>query len=736
MSDDAKRIAHLRRELDQHNRLYYVEARQEISDREFDLLLAELEALEQKHPQLVTPDSPTQRVGGQPIDGFRTVAHARRMLSIDNTYDRQALLAWHERVAKGLGGGDLFGDAVSYVVEPKIDGVAVSLRYEGGRLKQALTRGDGQRGDDITDNVRTIRAVPLTLGEVSASKEADTTKKGKGKSGVPKRIPKVLEIRGEIFMPRQEFERINRQRVEEALEPFANPRNSTAGTLKQLDPRAVGKRRLGFSAHGRGVVQPDPFECHSQFLTAVRAWGVPTNLLVRVCEDADDVWQFIELFEAQRAGQQYEVDGVVVKVDRYDQQEQLGYTSKSPRWCIAYKYAAQQATTKLTQVDWQVGKTGRITPRATMEPVFLAGTTVSHASLHNLGEIRERDLHIGDTVVIEKAGEIIPQVVKVQKRGRGAGCKLIEPPAACPVCKGPVEVEYDQKRVAKIEGWLGQVEREAKKAQKEDRPAKKISQPAPLSEIDESGRYCVNPECAAQFREKLIWFASRGQMDIDGLGEKVVDQLLAAELVDHFADLYGLEAKQLAGLERMGEKSAVNVVAGIAASKGRGMAKVLSSLGIRNVGAVTAQTLATHYKNIMTLMKATQEDLQKIPDVGPVVARSLHAFLHSDRGVEVIDRLREAGVDLTSQIFEKHDAAKDSVFAGRRVVLTGTLKNYDRQALTDTLRALGAKVTGSVSKKTDMLIAGDKPGSKLDKARGLGVAVWDEKKLQAALGER
>ena len=694
MADTASRIEQLRREIDRHNRLYYVEARPEVSDRRFDELLRELVELEAAHPELVTPDSPTQRVGGEPIEGFRTVSHSVPMLSIDNTYAVGELRAWYDRVMKGLGksgagrddsdaAGPLFndGDVVRFALEPKVDGVAVNLRYEDGRLVLAATRGDGRRGDDITHNVRTIRAVPLVLAEAGAS------------------MPRVMEIRGEIYMPDAEFARINAQREAAGLEKFANPRNATAGTLKQLDPRNVADRRLRFFAHGRGEVVgggEDAFASHSEMLGLLRAWGLPTNPHAAVATDFDGIWSFVESFEALRPTLGYGTDGVVVKVDRYDQQESLGYTSKAPRWCIAYKYAAEQAMTKLLRVDWQVGKTGRLTPRATMEPVFVSGSTVQHATLHNADEIARKDIRVGDTVVIEKAGEVIPQVVRVVEEARPKGAKPIEPPHRCPSCESEL-----------------------------------------VREEGEVDIRCVNPECPAQLRERLIWFTGRNQMDIGGLGEKTVDQLLEAGLLTSFGDIYSLHRRrdELAGVDRMGQKTIENLLRGIEESKSRGLAYVLASLGIRHVGSKAAQVLARHYGDVDALMAASEEELAQINEIGPITAESVYKFLHHPSGRHVIEELREAGVSLAQERDAEASAAADGPFAGKTIVLTGTLERYDRKGLTQKLERLGAKVTGSVSKSTDLVIAGESAGSKLDKARGLGVEVWNEAKLVAAMGE-
>jgi DNA ligase (NAD+) len=727
MPTPAKRIEQLRRDIDRHNRLYYVETKTEISDREFDALLRELQDLEAEHPELITTDSPTQRVGGEPIEGFRTLPHARPMMSIDNTYSREELRAWYDRTLKGItkaagtdGDGQLFSDkdeeasGAALVLEPKIDGVAVSLRYEQGKLVQALSRGDGKRGDDITHNVRTIRAVPLIL---------HTNKKAP---------PDVIEVRGEIFMPDAEFKRINDDRETKGLERFANPRNATAGTLKSLDPAVAAERRLMFYAHGRGELDPDNLESHHGFLELLRSLGLPTNEHTRLVNTFDEAWAFIETFQTKRATLGYATDGVVIKLDDIKLQEQLGATSKAPRWCIAYKYAAEQATTTLLAVDWQVGKTGKLTPRATMQPVFLAGTTVSHATLHNFGEITRKDIRIGDAVVIEKAGEIIPQVVSVVTEQRDKKSKPIKAPDRCPICESDVSIEYDTKRVNDIDKWESRCEAAKKKAEKEGRKPELPERPAPLGPSDESGRYCVNPECPAQFREKLIWFVGRNQMDIDGLGEKAILQLADAGLLKSFGDVYALHTKreQLLELERMGEKKVENLLAGIEASKSRGLSRVLAGLGISQIGASAAAALAQHFGDIDALTDADPETIAQVEDIGPITAESIHTFLTSDAGRHVIQELKEAGVDLTEEKLTPPPASGDSPFVGKTVVITGTFEAYDRNELKEILTKLGAKVTGSVSKNTDLLLAGEKAGSKLDKAQELGVEIWDEAKVK------
>ncbi|MFG0307448.1 MAG: NAD-dependent DNA ligase LigA [Phycisphaerales bacterium JB040] len=732
------RIEELRERLHRANRAYYVEADPIMSDREFDRLLDELSELERAHPELDDPNSPTRRVGGEPIDGFETFEHARPMLSIDNTYSEQDVRDWVDRVYRGLGvsGGESSG--VRFVCDAKIDGVALSARYERGRLIRTLTRGDGVRGDDVTHATRTIAALPLVL------RDGD---------GVP--VPDVLEVRGEVFIPTREFERINAEREASGQEPFMNPRNACAGTLKNLDPSVAASRHLGFVAHGRGEIETGggrPFaECHSEFLERLTLLGIPTGEHTRVVRDGEGVLETIEWFDGQRRSLGYETDGMVVRVDSFEQQESLGFTSKSPRWCVAYKFPAEQKPTRLLGVNAQVGKTGKITPRATLEPVLLAGTTVRHATLHNYGQVRQKGLRIGDTVIVEKAGEIIPQVVGVAEKAR-TGASAIEAPEACPECAGTVEVE----------------------------PAEAHENP----EL-ETTRRCVNPECPAQVREKLIWFAGRKQMDIDGLGESTIDQIRATALepgderraelgvpddcptipLNHFADIFGLHEHRepLLSLERMADKKVDNLLAGIETSKGRGLARVLAGMGIRHVGSSTAKALARVFPDLDALLGAevwelmpqavnrmsgpkrerilgTRDklDCEYETGLGEDTAPVVHAYLHSDAARDAFERLKACGVDLSSKDYSApgEGADHDSPFAGKKIVLTGTLEHFEREPLKEILESLGAKVTGSVSGNTDLVIAGEKAGSKLDKAQSLGVEVWDEDALLTALPEQ
>lgn len=692
-SSAGKRITELRDLLNQANVAYYVDSQPLMSDLDYDKLMKELIDLEAAHPDQFDADSPSQRLGDQPVDSFRTVKHALPMTSIDNTYSIDDLRAWHQRVLRGLnhekGNVSLFSmpgqkncaRSIYFVCDPKIDGVAINLRYENGRLAQAVTRGDGEQGDDVTAQARTIRAIPLKL---KANKKPP-----------PPPVPDVLEVRGEIFMPNAEFERVNREREAEGEQVFANARNSTAGTLKNLDPKVAAQRKLSFVAHGRGEMRgrdADSIESFWDFLQWVKSFGIPISPLAKRYESIDDIVQRVEWFASERTKLPYGVDGMVIRVDRFDQQQQLGSTSKAPRWAIAYKYPAEQGTTVLRKVDWQVGKGGTLTPRATMDPIFLAGTTVQHATLHNIEEIHRKDIRIGDTVIIEKAGEIIPQVVSVVLEKRPKSARKMEPPDRCPACGGTVEQEGPK-------------------------------------------LYCVNPECPAQFREKLKWFVGRDQMDIDGMGEKLVDQLVDAKLVNHFADLFTLKRDDLLNLERMGEKSADNLVAAINEAKGRGLARVLAGLGIRHIGTSASKTIARTFPNANALLHASVEQLMEMPDFGEVTAPTLHAYLQSKQGRETFHRLEKAGVDLTSPLYSiaTRQAAHATSFSGKTIVLTGTLEHFKRPELTEKLESLGAKVSGSVSKNTDIVIAGAEAGSKLDKANELGIEVWDEKKLLKAL---
>ncbi len=669
-----KRIEGLREEIRRHDYLYYVKAKPVISDQEYDKLFAELKELEDEHPDLVTPDSPTQRVGGAPIEGFRQVAHAIPMMSVDNTYNPEQLREFDERVRKGLG-----GEAYRYLVDPKIDGVAVSLIYEKGLLAAAVTRGDGRTGDDITHNVRTIRSAPLRLH-------------GRG-------VPDMLDVRGEIVWPTGDFQKFNEKLQKEGREPFANPRNAAAGTLKQKDPKDVVGRGLQFIAHGIGRVEPLRVETANELFEQLREWGVPTAK----SEAADSIEQIIERlpeWDERRHGLPYETDGLVIKIDRLDQRDVLGSTSRHPRWCIAYKFAPEQAESLVNDIDYQVGKLGTITPRAVLSPVLLSGTTVRHATLHNFDQVDRLDVRVGDTVIVEKAGEIIPQVVRVLKEKRPKSSKAVTRPTECPECGGEVEQ-------------------------------------------DEGGVYlrCINPACPAQLKERLTHFAGRHQMDIEGLGEVMVSKMVDKGWLKSFADIYALLEREdeLAQVEieqerktddgvkttivQFGQKRAVKLIEGIERSKSQPLARLLAALNIRHVGEATAELLADHFGEMSALMEASEESLQEIEGVGPELAYSIHHFFHSDVGRKTIDRLKRAGVNMSQPRSEK---ASGGLFAGKTVVVTGTLESMGRTEVQNLIKQLGGKVSGSVSKKTDFVVYGDSPGSKLDKAKELGVQTLDE----------
>jgi len=667
------RIAELRELLHRANTAYYADAAPFMSDGEYDRLLAELAALEADHG-CDDPNSPTQRLGDA-ASGFAKVAHAVPMLSIENTYTLDEFGAWHARCTAALGREPVL------VCEPKVDGVAISLRYERGALIRAVTRGDGEQGDEVTGNARAIRAIPTQL-------RGD--------------CPGVLEVRGEIFMPNESFERINAEREQAGEELFANARNATAGTLKNRDPRLVASRRLSFVAHGRGACEGDPSSGHWEFLSNLRAWGVPTNDGASRCSSAAEARDRIESFKDRRAGLPYGVDGMVVRVDAFAQQAELGAASKAPRWIIAFKYPAERRETRLLRVDWQVGKGGTLTPRATMAPVFVAGTTVSHATLHNIEEIRRKDLRIGDIVLVEKAGEIIPQVVEALASRRDGTERPIEPPTVCPSCGSPLVQEGPK-------------------------------------------LFCVNAACPAQFRERLKWFVGRDQMDIDGLGEKIVDQLVEAGLVRHFADVFALDPERLAALEksdaapqrkvrkdgslaeaaRIGPKTAERIVRSANVARGRGLQRLLASLGVRHLGEAASKTLARAFPDLDAVLRADVAALEALPDIGAITAESLVRDFAAPTLRDEIERLRAVGVDLTSHGHRPDDGGAAGPLAGKVVVLTGELPGWDRRTLTAAVEALGAKVSGSVSKKTDLVIAGSAAGSKLSKARELGVPVWE-----------
>jgi DNA ligase (NAD+) len=665
----AARIDRLRDQIRHHDRQYFVEAAPEISDRDYDRLVAELRELEGAHPELVTPDSPTQRVGEEPVAALTSVRHRVPMMSIDNTYGVEDLRAWGRRVEKLLAEG---GDSrpPRYVLELKIDGVAVSLTYEQGLLTLAATRGNGVVGDDITHNVRTIRGVPLVL-DLSDP-------------------PAVVEVRGEVYMANSALVSLNERQAAAGLAPFANTRNVTAGSIRLLDPRECGRRPLEFFCHGAG----NAAELGLDSLTTLFAWarqaGLPVAPRTAAFDSLDGlIERGTELIE-ELHDLDFEVDGFVVKVDDFAQQRLLGATAKSPRWAIAWKFEKFEATTRLADIRVQVGRGGTVTPVADLEPVELAGTIVRRASLHNADEVAKKDVRIGDVLVVEKAGKVIPHVVRVEKHLRTKRLPVWKPPAECPECQTPLA-------------------------------------------RDPEGVYirCPNVDCPARCRERIRFFASRGAMDIEGLGDKLVEQLVATGLVKQYADLYALEAAQLEPLERMGKKSAAALVEQIARSKDRGLVRALNALAIRHVGPRVAALLAGRFPTIHALAGASEEELAAIPEIGPAIAASVHEWLASDYGKQTIAGLIQAGVRLDVPEAER---IADGPLAGKTLVVTGSLERFSRQEAEEAIRRAGGRAAGSVSKKTDYLVAGAEAGSKLDKATKLGVAVIDEAAFEKLLG--
>ena len=655
-------IEKLRQEIRYHEHRYYVLNDPEISDFEFDKLMRRLQDLEREHPELITPDSPTQRVGGQPAEEFPKVRHSFQMLSLDNTYSVEELKDFDRRVR------ELAGRArVEYVGELKLDGLSMALTYEDGALARGVTRGDGTQGEDVTGNVRTIRSVPLRID--------------------PRKLeaigrPKRFEVRGEVIMTRQAFEQMNAQR-EAAGEPkFANPRNAAAGTMRQLDPRIVAQRKLDMYLYYLHVPGGGPLAGHAQALEALTKLGFKVNPHWRLCRSFDELLAYIQEWEAKRDSLEYEIDGIVVKVNDTRLWEELGTTAKSPRWAVAFKYPARQATTEVMDIRPQVGRTGTLTPVADLEPVDVGGVTVSHATLHNLDEIERLGVKIGDTVLIQRAGEVIPQVVKVVKHA--ADGREFRMPKKCPVCGGAVH---------RAEG--------------------------------EVAYRCVNAACPARLKESLLYFAGRRAMNIDGLGEKLVDQLVGKGLVHDVADLYSLTHEQLANLERMADQSAANLRAEIENSKKADLARLIFALGIRFVGERTGQLLADHFGSLDKLAKASEEELYEVEEVGPRVAESIRQFFREPQNLKVLDKLRRAGLP-----FEQKKVRKaEGKLTGKQFVLTGTLPHYSRDEATRMIEEAGGRVVGSVSKKTDYVVVGTDPGSKLDKARALGVKTIDEGEL-------
>src|SRR6267378_2569906 len=662
-------IEELRDKLRHHEYLYYVLDQPEISDAAYDRLMKRLQELEAAHPELITPDSPSVRVGGTPREGFQTVQHARPMLSLDNAFSYDQLRDFDRRVRQGSG-----REEIEYIAEHKFDGLSISLQYVSGGLARGVTRGDGRTGEDVTPNVKTIRSIPLRV-ELSALKKL--------------KLPPTFEVRGEVLMTRKAFEAMNRQQEESGGKIFVNPRNAAAGSVRVLDPSITARRRLEFFAYYLLVDGEVPFAKHSDSLEALKQLHFRASEDWKLCDGIEEVFKYCDAWEPKREGLAYEIDGVVIKVNSLGIQRELGYTAKAPRWAIAYKYPARQETTVVNDIRVQVGRTGTLTPVAVLEPVQVGGVTVSRSTLHNMDEIERLGVQIGDTVLIERAGEVIPHVLKVVKEGKNRRPFVM--PKECPVCGT---------KIYKAEG--------------------------------EVAYRCVNAACPAKLKESLLHFAGRHAMNIDGLGAKIVDQVVDKGLVKDFADLYSLKLEQLAGLERMAEKSAQNLLDEIEASKSNSLARLIYALGIPFVGERTAQLLAEHFGSLDKLASATVEDLSEVPEVGPKVAASIVEFFSEPANRKLVEKLRKAGLRFT----EERKAPRDSRLAGKTFVFTGALAHRSREQAEELVVSHGGKVSSSVSKKTDYVVVGSEPGSKYDKAKSLGVTILDEAQFEKLLASK
>ncbi len=669
-----KKIEALREKIRHHEYRYYVLDRPEISDAAFDALMNELKRLEAEHPKLITPDSPTQRVGGKPREGFVKAKHSSPMLSLDNAYSEEELRDWERRVHELSGRTDL-----DYMCELKLDGMSLALVYSDGRLERGITRGDGSVGEDVTLNVRTVRSIPLVVAKDKLKKAG---------------IPADFEVRGEILMPLAAFRKLNEERERQGLAVFANPRNFTAGTVRQLEPSITAQRRMDYFAYMLLKDGRTYFDRQSKAMDAMELVGFKVNPNRKLAKNLNEVWKFIQSWEAKRESLPYEIDGIVIKVDRTAWQQELGFTGKAPRWAIAYKYAARGAVTQIEDILVQVGRTGKLTPVAALTPVPIGGTTVSRATLHNLDEIERLGVRIGDWVEVERGGDVIPKVVKVvedtgQNDAHPRGDRQFAMPEHCPVCGGNVV--------------------------------------RTLGEVDHR---CVNANCPAKLQGTILHFASRHVMDIDGLGEVLVNQLTERGLVKNVADLYRLTKDDLLQLERMGEKSAENVLAEVEASKKLPLERVIYGLGIRFVGERTAQFLAEHFGSLDEIVKASAEELEEVNEVGPRIAESIVEFFGDEHNRKLVNDLRKAGLTFSGQKKEK-----GTKLAGKTFVLTGTLARHTRDEAKKLIEDAGGRVSGSVSKKTDYVVAGSDAGSKLDKARALGVSVIGEKELDGLVSD-
>src|SRR6266851_1417167 len=657
----------LREQINHHNYRYYVLDDPEITDAEYDRLMRRLEELEQTHPEIRTPDSPTQRVGAAPSREFGAVQHRRMMLSLGNAMSAEAMVEFDRRIKRFLRSDG----AIEYVAEVKLDGLAVELVYEDGQLTVGSTRGDGVNGEDVTQNIRTIKSVPLRLIKPAAGA-----------------VPKLLEVRGEVILPRRAFERLNEERIKAGEPPFANPRNAAAGSLRQLDPRITSSRPLDIFCHSHGMVESIEFNSQWEFLNGIKQLGLRTNPLSRLCRNVDEILEYWNSLTEQRHELDYEADGIVAKVNSFELQQRLGEVSRSPRWAIAYKFKAQQAETRVREINVYVGRIGSLTPVAKLEPVQLAGVTISNASLHNLDEIRRKDVRVGDAVLIERAGDVIPYVVRVTKKG-SPRAREFQMPKHCPECGGAI-----------------------------------------VHEEGEVGYFCVNVNCPARMRESIRHFASKSGVDIDGLGDKLVAQLVETGLVRELDDLYKLKKEQLTGLERMADKSAQNVLDSIERSRKTTLDRVINALGIRHVGEHTARQLALRFRTIQALMDASEDELLSVRDIGPEVAHSIREYFDEPRNRKAVERLVDhLKIEMPPQA-EGHGALRDKSF-----VLTGSLATMSREEAERKIMAAGGRVTSSVSRKTDYVVAGSDAGSKLRKASELGVRTLDEDELLKLLSE-
>lgn len=665
MREIEERLRKLREEIEYHNYRYYVLDDPVISDVEYDRLMQELIDLEEAYPELVTADSPTQRVGSEPITAFEQIIHSSPMMSLTNSYSLEELKAFDSRVRKALP-----GEGVEYVAELKVDGLAVSLTYEDGYFARGATRGDGTRGEDVTHNLKTIRSVPMRIRYQN---------------------PVTVDVRGEVFMPRREFRKLNEERRLKGEALFANPRNAAAGSLRQLDPRITASRQLDIFVYGVGNVSGVTLGTQMEVLDFLRECGFRVNPNVKLCRSIDEVMDYAETWNDKREDIDYEIDGIVVKVNSLDQQARLGSTARSPRWATAYKFPAKQGTTVVKDIIVQVGRTGTLTPVALLEPIELAGSVVSRASLHNEDIIRSKDIRIGDAVVIEKGGDIIPEVVKVIPERRTGNEREFTMPTKCPECGSDV---------VRPEG--------------------------------EVASRCTNETCPAQIREGIIFFASRDAMDIEGMGPQIVSQLLKSGLVSGVDDIYSLKFEGLVNLERMGEKSAENLLNAIEASKSRPLHRLINALGIRLVGERAARDLASHFGSMDKLSKATYDELISIPEVGPKVAESIVAFFGNPRNLEAIGNLQAKGVNMVEPRADA-SAQRTNVFTGKTVVFTGSLERFTRKEAEARVLESGGKTSGSVGKKTDYVVVGKDPGSKYDKAKALGITILTEEEFERML---